>query len=120
MHPDFKLRRRVLTKTYENYLAADRAWIEASREVQTWMPRLSRRSTFAIGNPGSRLRAIYDRRDRALRLLTVARLKLENAKQRVLLRKSASLIGCLGQALFPLYNRVIVAHPGHASLRSLN
>jgi hypothetical protein len=33
---------------------------------------------------------------------------------------TASLIGCLGQALFPLYNRVIVAHPGHASLRSLN
>ncbi len=32
---------------------------------------------------------------------------------------AASLIGCLGQALFPLYNRVIVAHPGHASLRSL-
>ena len=32
---------------------------------------------------------------------------------------SASLIGCLGQALFPCFFWVIVAHPGHASLRSL-
>jgi len=31
----------------------------------------------------------------------------------------ASLIGCLGQALFPCFFWVIVAHPGHASLRSL-
>ena len=32
---------------------------------------------------------------------------------------AASLIGCLGQAHFPCYFWVIVAHPGHASLRSL-
>ncbi len=34
-------------------------------------------------------------------------------------RMAASLIGCLGQALFPCLLWVIVAHPGHASLRSL-
>jgi hypothetical protein len=34
-------------------------------------------------------------------------------------RRSASLIGCLGQARFPCFFWVIVAHPGHASLRSL-
>ena len=32
---------------------------------------------------------------------------------------AASLIGCLGQAHFPCYFWAIVAHPGHASLRSL-
>jgi len=32
---------------------------------------------------------------------------------------SASLIGCLGQARFPSFYWVFVAHPGHASLRSL-
>jgi hypothetical protein len=32
---------------------------------------------------------------------------------------SVSLIGCLGQAHFPSFFWVIVAHPGHASLRSL-
>ena len=32
---------------------------------------------------------------------------------------SASLIGCLGQARFPSFFWVFVAHPGHASLRSL-
>ena len=89
MHPDLELRRRVLTKTYRSYLAADRAWIDASREVQTWVPRQSRLTMSAIGNPGSRIRAIYDGRDRALRQLMVARLKLESAKQRVLLRNSA-------------------------------
>lgn len=88
MHTDLELRRRLLTKTYRSYLAADRAWIEASREVQAWMPRQARLATSAIGNPGSRIRAIYDRRDRALRLLTVARLKLANAKKHVLLRNS--------------------------------
>ena len=34
-------------------------------------------------------------------------------------RRSASLIGCLGQARFPSFFWVFVAHPGHASLRSL-
>jgi hypothetical protein len=32
---------------------------------------------------------------------------------------SASLIGWLGQARFPCFFWVFVAHPGHASLRSL-
>ena len=32
---------------------------------------------------------------------------------------TASLIGCLGQAHFPSFFWVFVAHPGHASLRSL-
>ena len=32
---------------------------------------------------------------------------------------TASLIGFLGQALFPRFFWVIVTHPGHASLRSL-
>jgi hypothetical protein len=34
-------------------------------------------------------------------------------------RRSASLIGYLGQALFPCLFWVCVSHPGHASLRSL-
>jgi len=34
-------------------------------------------------------------------------------------RRSASLIGCLGQALFPCLFWVIFTHSGHASLRSL-
>ena len=34
-------------------------------------------------------------------------------------RKSDSLIGCLGQAHFPSFFWAFVAHPGHASLRSL-
>lgn len=34
-------------------------------------------------------------------------------------RMSPSLIGRLGQARFPSLFRIVVAHPGHASLRSL-
>mgnify|MGYP004253759789 CR=1 FL=1 len=34
-------------------------------------------------------------------------------------QRSASLIGRLGQARLPCINRIGVAHPGHASLRSL-
>jgi hypothetical protein len=60
----------------------------------------------------------------SVRFLQVAQFSLR-AQRRTTIRlmcqtgMSASLIGCLGQALFPLFNWAIVIHPGHASLRSL-
>lgn len=32
---------------------------------------------------------------------------------------SVSQIGCSGQALIPYFSQILVAYPGHASLRSL-
>lgn len=83
MHPDLEFRRQVLLKIYKRYLAADKAWSEASREAQTWFPRQSRRTVAAIGNPGSHIRDVYERRDLALRQLAAARQKLEDARKRL-------------------------------------
>ena len=83
MHPDLEFRRHVLVKIYRRYLAADRAWLVASREVQTWFPKQSRRVATAIGNPGSHIRDLYERRDQALRQLAAARHKLQEARQRI-------------------------------------
>jgi shikimate kinase len=83
MHPDLEFRRLVLNKTYRRYLAAEEVWLEASREVLTWFPKQDRRTAVTVGNPGSRIRKIYEQRDRALNNLAVARLNLEEAKRRI-------------------------------------
>jgi shikimate kinase len=83
MHPDLEFRRLVLNKTYRRYLAAEEVWLEASREVLTWFPKQTRRAAVTIGNPGSRVRRIYEQRDKALNNLAVARLHLEEGKRRI-------------------------------------
>lgn len=83
MHSDLEFRRQVLLKIYRRYLAADRAWLIASQEVQTWFPRQHGRAATPIGNPGSHVRYVYERRDQALQQLSAARQKLEEARQRI-------------------------------------
>lgn len=83
MNSDLATRRRVLLLTYQRYLAVDRAWNTALREMNTWFPLANKMGLSTMGNPGSRIRGIHDRRDRALRQLQAARLKLEVAKQRL-------------------------------------
>lgn len=83
MDTDIATRRRVLLLTYQRYLAAERAWNIALRDMNTWFPATSRLGPSTIGDPGSPFRRIRDHRDRAIRQLQVARLKLEVAKQRL-------------------------------------
>ena len=74
-------RRRVLVTSYQRFLAADRAWTEASDAARVWVGGMPR-SVVAIGAPRSRIRALYAQRERALARLQVARQKLEVARLR--------------------------------------
>lgn len=87
MQPELEFRRQVLVKIYRRYLAADQAWSVASREAQAQFPRQTCRTATAIGNPGSHIRDVYERRDLALLRLTAARRKLEEARQRIANRR---------------------------------
>lgn len=77
-----KHRRRVLVATYLRFLAADRAWVEATDDARTWVHGTPR-SVATLGAPRSRIRRLYAQRDRALTRLQVARLKLEVARRRL-------------------------------------
>lgn len=82
MQSDLDLRRRVLVKLYRRYIAADRAWELETRAAMTWLPEVPAVKLALIGNPGSRVRRLYDRREEALERLQVARTKLESARRR--------------------------------------
>lgn len=83
MHADLETRHRVLLLVYRRYLAADRAWSLAPREVKAWFPSDNQPNPFTIGDPGSRIRRLYDNRDRAMLQLHAARLKLRLARRRI-------------------------------------
>jgi hypothetical protein len=82
MTPDLEPRRRALAVFYRRYLVADRALRLAQGEALSWFPRGSRPSVPPIGDPGSPVRRLHDRRDRALQLLVVAHVKLHEARRR--------------------------------------
>ena len=89
MHAELLTRRRALAATYRRYLEADRAWHLALREVNLWFPVASRPVGSKIGNPGSRIRMLFERRERALLQLEAMRLKLAMAKRRLAERNAA-------------------------------
>jgi hypothetical protein len=64
--PDLNFRRRVLVVLYRKYLDADLAWVLAQREVLSWFPLGARPAGSLMGNRGSHLRRLCERRDRAL------------------------------------------------------
>lgn len=87
MQPELKLRHRVLVTSYRRYLVAEQAWSRAVEDAARWFPAAARASAGLIGNPGSRIRALYEEREEAIQRLAVARLKLEIARQRMARRK---------------------------------
>ena len=88
MHADLKSRRRVLVNASQSYVFADDAWHHGLREAATFIPDAVGRNTWTIGNPGSRIRKLYEARDHALQRLVVAQLKIQVAKKRIRDRQS--------------------------------
>jgi hypothetical protein len=80
--PDLASRRRALLIVYKRYLQAERAWYLAQAEALSWFPRPPGRTVTQIGNPGSRLRRLHDRRDRAMEQLALAQQRFDDAKRR--------------------------------------
>jgi len=83
MHPDLKTPRRVVIFASQTYESADTAWRRGLREASLLVPDVEGHGYWKIGNPGSRMRRLYDQRDQALQRMTAARLKLQVAKARL-------------------------------------
>ncbi|WP_051357676.1 hypothetical protein [Leisingera caerulea] len=83
MHPDLQLRRSVLLKASLRFERAEADWRGAVAKASELVPQAHRHSYWSIGDPGSRVRELYNRRDRALNMLSVAVLKLEAARRRL-------------------------------------
>ena len=83
MHPDLAVRRRAVFVVYRRFLEADQAWHDACVQMNAWFPPSVRTRAAAIGHPGSRIRQLYNQRERAIAQLEVARLKLDIAKKRL-------------------------------------
>ncbi|APZ52862.1 hypothetical protein [Salipiger abyssi] len=90
MQSELKTRRRLLRLTYRRYLEADRAWTLALGEMTRWFPASARPYRASMGNPGSRIRQLYENRARAILQLQAARDKLEVAKRRLAERQRRS------------------------------
>ncbi|MDW4498473.1 hypothetical protein R5H30_10815 [Sulfitobacter sp. D35] len=88
MHTDLEKRRRVLVTTYRRYLDADRAWSVAQSEVKAWFPEMTMAHRVTIGDPGSKVRRLYDARSRAMLQFQTARTKLEAARLRLARREA--------------------------------
>ncbi len=82
MTPDLNFHRRVLVVLYRKYLDADRAWRLAQTEALSWFPLDTRPAGSLMGNPGSHLRRLYERRDRALSQFMVVYGEIDQAPRR--------------------------------------
>lgn len=80
MHDHLSAHRRMLFQAYRRYLAADRAWQVAQSAAQAWLPAGVTEKTALIGNPGSRMRQLYQKRNRALARLELTRAELKKAQ----------------------------------------
>ena len=82
MAPNTEANRRALVVFYRQFLAADRAWRVAQIEAMSWFPKGKPSSVMQIGDPGSRIRRLYDRRDQALNKLNVAQIRVKESRVR--------------------------------------
>ncbi|MGR3635007.1 MAG: hypothetical protein ACU0BK_03680 [Shimia sp.] len=83
MHPDLKTCRRLFVQASQSYTAADFAWRKALSHARALVPGAVSRKVSTIGAPGSRMRRLYEARDKALHRLQVAHLKLDVARTRL-------------------------------------
>ncbi|WP_226628549.1 hypothetical protein [Alloyangia pacifica] len=65
--------RRLLLKTYSAWIEADEAFRAAQRNVRGFFPGRQTHLSVQIGNRGSRVRELYNARQRALEKLQLAR-----------------------------------------------
>jgi len=82
MHGYVGIHRRTVLQAYHRFLAADRSLQEARSATLAWISGPSSQKTMLMGNTGSRVRRLYERRDRALERLTLLRQALNQEKKR--------------------------------------
>ena len=96
MQSDLELRRRILVKFYRRYDIADRAWQAATQGAVSWLREAPPGKLALIGDPGSRVRRLYERREDARQRLYAAREKLEAARQRHEARRRGRTVVLIG------------------------
>jgi len=72
----------------QRYVVADCAWQQGLRDAGEFIPDAVGHNVWKIGNPGSRIRKLYEARDHALQRLVAAQLKIQVAKKRIQDQKS--------------------------------
>jgi hypothetical protein len=100
MHEHLEVQRRILIVAYRRYLAADQALQAARTAALVWFPEAPPRNTMLIGDPGSRIRRLHDRRERALARLALARQELEAAQRRAQQRQIRTMPRTMRISLF--------------------
>ena len=91
MQSQFEARRRILIAAYRRYLVADLALQSARGAALVWFPEVPARGIALIGDPGSRIRRLYERRERALARLSIARRALEETPHRAQQRRRGGI-----------------------------
>lgn len=74
--------RRVLVQAYQRYLDAEDRLYAAQQAALTFFPADSRPQVPPIGQPGSRIRRLHDRRARALARLALLRKMMQDSRSR--------------------------------------
>jgi len=92
MHPYLKTRRRLFAHAVQTYIRADAAWRQGLRDAAVLVPELRVHGVWMIGNPGSRMRRLYEERNRALDRMASARAKLAVARRRLARRQGVGRI----------------------------
>jgi hypothetical protein len=80
MDPELNAYRRVLIKAYHDYLSADCSLQIATQTAEAWMRIRPERRVLLIGDPGSPIRQLYEKRERALARLMRLRDALKEAE----------------------------------------
>lgn len=79
-HPDFRVPRWVLIESYRRYIDADRQWDVAKRAAQSWFPAEGPPAVVRLGDPESKVRRLYNARERARARLMLARAELKRVR----------------------------------------
>ena len=92
---ELRTRRRAVALAYRRYVEADHAWNRSTQKAMSWFPDARQGHVAIIGHPGSKVRRLYNQRERAMLQLETTRLKLNVAKSRLLKRNRQASIGPL-------------------------
>ena len=83
MRAELHMRYRLLLRAERRFDAADRHWHAAAHAARALFPAPLRPSVLPIGDPGSPVRQLWERRERELLALLAARARLEGARARL-------------------------------------
>ncbi|MFD2738925.1 hypothetical protein ACFSUD_05035 [Sulfitobacter aestuarii] len=83
MHPELEIRRRLVFHASQTYARSDAEWHKGLEHAAEMVPDVAGHGYWQIGNPGSEIRRLYERRAAALSRFDAARQKLQVAKDRL-------------------------------------